>query len=152
MAKLDGLDRRILRIISQNARMSFKDVADQCGLSRAAVHQRVQKMYDDGVILGSGYIVNPKKLGYQLAAYIGITLEKGNMYEAVSKELDKIPEVVESHFTLGNYSMLVKLYAKNDEDLMRLLNAKIQCISGVAKTETLTTLDERIKRSLPIEE
>ncbi len=152
MAKLDGLDRRILRIISQNARMSFKDVADQCGLSRAAVHQRVQKMYDDGVILGSGYIVNPKKLGYQLAAYIGITLEKGNMYEAVSRELDKIPEVVESHFTLGNYSMLVKLYAKNDEDLMRLLNAKIQCISGVAKTETLTTLDERIKRSLPIEE
>ncbi len=150
MAKFDEIDRKILRIITQNARISFKEVAEECGLSRAAVHQRVQKMYEDGVIVGSGYIVNAKKLGYHLSAYIGITLEKGNMYEAVSNELEKIPEVVESHFTLGTYSMLVKLYAKNDEHLMRLLNAGIQCIPGVAKTETLTALDDRIKRALPI--
>ncbi len=151
MEKIDELDRQILSIITKNARQPFKDVADVCGVSRAAVHQRVQKLIDEGVITGSGYTVNPKKLGYQLSAYIGITLEKGNMYEDVSRELEKIPEVVESHFTLGTYSMLVKLYAKNDEHLMRLLNVHIQCIPGVAKTETLTSLDERIKRPLPID-
>ncbi len=150
MEKLDDLDRKILQLITQNARMPFKDVADVCSVSRAAIHQRVQKMSEDGVITGSGFFVNSKKLGYQLSAYIGITLEKGNMYEDVSRELEKIPEVVESHFTLGTYSMLVKLYAKNDEHLMRLLNVNIQCIPGVAKTETLTALDERIKRPLPI--
>ena len=148
--KIDDLDRKILKIITQNARIPFKDVADQCGVSRAAVHQRVQRMYDIGVIVGSGYIVNPKMLGYQLSVYIGITLEKGSMYRAVTKELLKIPEVVESQFTLGGFSMLIKLYAKDDAHLMHLLNDKIQEIPGVAKTETLTSLEQPIRRGLPI--
>lgn len=148
---LDELDRKILRIITKNARTPFKDIADECEVSRAAVHQRVQKMYDNGVIIGSGFSVNPKMLGYQLCVYVGITLEKGSQYKAVSEELDKIPEVVESVFTLGAYSMMIKLYAKNDTHLMTLLNGKIQEIPGVAKTETLTALDQRILRSLPIE-
>ena len=147
---LDELDRRILKIIVHNARIPFREVADMCGVSRAAVHQRVQRMIDRGVIVGSGYFVNPKTLGYQLCAYVGITLEKGNLYKAVSAELDKIPEVVESQFTLGAFSLLIKLYARNDEHLLELLNSKIQEIPGVAKTETLTALDQRIKRSLPI--
>ena len=77
MEKIDSLDRKILKIITQNARIPFKDVADRCGVSRAAVHQRVQRMYDIGVITGSGYNVNAKMLGYQLCVYVGITLEKG---------------------------------------------------------------------------
>lgn len=148
---IDETDRKILRIITLNARIPFKDVAGQVGLSRAAVHQRVQKMFDSGVITGSCYQVNPKMLGYNLCVYIGITLEKGSMYESVSTELDKIPEVVESQFTLGTYSMLVKLYAHDDQHLMRLLNRQIQEIPGVAKTETLTALDQRINRTLPID-
>lgn len=151
MEKIDELDRRILQIITQNARIPFKEVADQCGVSRAAVHQRVQRMYDLGVIVGSSYIVNPKMLGYQLCVYIGLTLEKGSMYKAVTAELKKIPEVVESQFTLGGFSMLIKLYAKDDAHLMYLLNSKIQEIPGVAKTETLTSLEQPIRRELPIE-
>lgn len=151
MEKIDELDRRILQIITQNARIPFKEVADQCGVSRAAVHQRVQRMYDIGVIVGSGYTVNPKMLGYQLCAYIGITLEKGSMYNAVTTELEKIPEVVESQFTLGGFSMLIKLYAKDDAHLLHLLNERIQEIPGVAKTETLTSLEQRIRRELPIQ-
>lgn len=150
MEKIDDLDRKILQIITQNARIPFKEVADQCGVSRAAVHQRVQRMYDIGVIVGSGYIVNPKMLGYQLCVYIGITLEKGSMYRAVTKELQKIPEIVESQFTLGGFSMLIKLYAKDDAHLMHLLNDKIQEIPGVANTETLTSLEQPIRRGLPI--
>ena len=151
MEKIDKLDRKILEIITNNARMPFKDVAQLCGVSRAAIHQRVQRMMDMNVIIGSGYIVNPKMLGYQMCVYVGITLEKGSMYKEVVKELEKIPEIVESQYTLGAYTLLIKLYAKNDEHLMELLNGKIQEINGVASTETLTSLDQRIRRSLPIE-
>lgn len=151
MEKIDDLDRKILRIITKNARIPFKDVADTCGVSRTAIHQRVQKMFDNGVIVGSGYQVNPKMLGYQLCVYVGIMLTKASMYKSVSAELDKIPEIVESQFTLGAYSMLIKLYAKDDQHLMELLNSKIQEIPGVANTETLTSLDQKINRTLPIE-
>ncbi len=150
MEKIDELDRKILKIITQNARIPFKDVAEQCGVSRAAVHQRVQRMFDMGVIIGSGYNVNPKMLGFQLCAYIGITLEKGSLYKSVMAELEKIDEVVESHYTLGTYGVLIKVYAKNDMHLMQLLNDEIQSIPGVANTETLTALDQRIKRTIPI--
>lgn len=151
MEKIDNLDRKILRIISQNARKPFKDVAEECGVSRAAIHQRVQRLIDVGVITGSGYAVNPKKLGFQLCVYIGITLERASMYNTVVDELEKIPEVVESHYTLGAYTILIKMYATNDEHLMELLNGKIQEIPGVATTETLTSLDQKIKRMIPIE-
>ena len=148
---IDEIDRKILQIITQNARKPFKDVAEQVGSSRAAVHPRVQKMFDNGVITGSGYTVNPKALGYNLCVYVGLTLEKGCMYHEVSTELEKIPEVVESRFTLGAYSMLIKLYARDDQHLLDLLSNKLQGIHGVSNTETLTALDQRINRSLPIQ-
>ena len=151
MEKIDQLDRKILQIITKNARMPFKDVAEECGVSRAAIHQRVQRLIDIDVITGSGYTVNPKMLGFQMCAYIGITLERGSMYKEVVSELEKIPEIVESQYTLGSYTILIKLYAKNDEHLMELLNGKIQEIKGVATTETLTSLDQRINRTIPIE-
>ncbi|HBA12921.1 MAG TPA: transcriptional regulator, partial [Bacteroidales bacterium] len=62
--RISSLDRQILSIISRNARIPFRDVAEQCGVSRAAIHQRVQRMFDDGVITGSGYHVDPKSIGY----------------------------------------------------------------------------------------
>lgn len=151
MEKIDQLDRKILQIITKNARMPFKEVAEECGVSRAAIHQRVQRLIDIDVITGSGYTVNPKMLGFQMCVYIGITLERGSMYKEVVQELEKIPEIVESQYTLGAYTILIKLYAKNDEHLMELLNSRIQEIKGVATTETLTSLDQRIRRSIPIE-
>lgn len=96
MEKIDKLDKQILEIISQNARIPFKDVAAECGVSRAAIHQRVQRLIDLGVIIGSGYHVNPKSLGYSTCTYVGIKLEKGSMYKSVVAELKKIPEIVET--------------------------------------------------------
>jgi len=148
--KIDELDRRILQIITQNARVPFKDVAEECKVSRAAVHQRVQRLFDNGIVLGSSYQVNPKMLGYNLCVYVGITLERGSLYDSVCDELEKIPEIVESQFTLGGFSMLIKLYARDDQHLMQLLNRQIQTIPGIVKTETLTALDQRISRNLPI--
>lgn len=150
MEKIDKLDRKILSIISQNAKKPFKEVAEECGVSRAAVHQRVQRMIDMGVIIGSGYHVNPKLLGYQLCVYIGITLELASKYKEVVAALEQIPEVVESHYTLGSYTILIKMYSRDDEQLMELLNSKIQQIPGVSTTQTLTSLDQRIRRTVPI--
>lgn len=150
MEKIDKLDRQILEIISQNARIPFKDVAAECGVSRAAIHQRVQRLIDMGVIIGSGYNVNPKSLGYRTCTYVGIKLEKGSMYKEAVKELKKIPEIIECHFTTGNYTMLTKLYCRDNEHLMELLNSKIQEIPGVTATETLISLEQSIKKEIPI--
>ncbi len=150
MEKVDKLDRKILEIISQNARIPFKDVAEICGVSRAAIHQRVQKMIELKIIVGSGYHINPKVVGYNTCTYIGVELEKGSMYKDVVPELEKIPEIVECHFTTGPYTMLIKLFARDNEHLMELLNSRIQEIPGVISTETLISLRESFKREIPV--
>ena len=131
MEKIDALDTKILSLLSSNARMPFKDVAAECGVSRAAIHQRVQHMIENGVITG-------------------ITLERGSMYKTVVERLLHIPEIVECHFTTGPYTMLVKLYARDNGQLMDLLNNKMQSIDGVVATETLISLEQSIKREVPV--
>ena len=150
MEKIDKLDRKILGILSQNARIPFKDVAAECGVSRAAIHQRVQHLIENGVSVGSGFEVNPKSLGYTTCTYVGLNLERGSMYRKVVERINTIPEVIECHFTTGSYTMLVKLYAKDNEQLMDLLNNKLQSIPGVVSTETLICLEQSIKREIPI--
>lgn len=150
MEKIDNLDRRILEIVMRNARIASKDVAQECGVSRAAIHQRIQRMIDLNVITGSGYNVDPKILGYRTCTYIGVNLERGALYRNVVPELEKIPEVVECHFTTGPYTMLIKLYVRDNEQLMDLLNNKIQMIPGVVGTETLISLDNSIDREIPV--
>jgi Lrp/AsnC family transcriptional regulator for asnA, asnC and gidA len=150
MEKIDKLDRKILEIISQNARIPFKDVAEVCNVSRAAIHQRVQKMIEMKVIVGSGYHINPSILGYNTCTYIGVKLERGSMYKDVVPEFEKISEIVECHFTTGPYTMLIKLYARDNEHFMELLNGRIQEIPGVISTETLISLRQSIKREIPV--
>jgi len=150
MDKIDKLDKKILGILSQNARIPFKDVAAECGVSRAAIHQRVQHLIENGVITGSGFDVNPKSLGYTTCTYVGLNLERGSMYKDVVEKLNTIPEIIECHFTTGPYTMLVKLYAKDNEQLYDLLNNKLQTIPGVVSTETLISLEQSIKREIPI--
>ena len=134
MDKIDNLDKKILNILSKNARIPFKDVATECGVSRAAIHQRVQHLIEGGVITGSGFDVNPKSLGYSTCTYVGLNLERGSMYKEVVERVAAIPEVVECHFTTGPYTMLVKLYARDNEQLMDLLNNKLQGIHVTATT------------------
>jgi Lrp/AsnC family transcriptional regulator for asnA, asnC and gidA len=148
--KIDKLDRQILEIISKNARIPFKDVAEACGVSRAAIHQRVQKLIESKIITGSGYHITPKILGYDTCTYIGLRLERGSMYNEVVPKLEEISEVVEVHFTTGPYTMLIKMYARDNEHLMELINGKIQEIPGVVDTETLMCLHTSVMREIPI--
>lgn len=150
MDRIDTLDKKILNIIMKNARIASKDVALECGVSRAAIHQRIQRLIEMKVITGSGYNVNPKALGYNTCTYVGVSLEKGSMYREVVQELEKIPEVVECHFTTGPYSMLIKVYAQDNQHLMELLNDQIQHIAGVTETETLISLEQSMNRQIYI--
>jgi Lrp/AsnC family transcriptional regulator for asnA, asnC and gidA len=150
MERIDNLDRKILNIVMRNARIPSKDVAVECGVSRAAIHQRIQRLIEMKVIVGSGYDVNPKKLGYNTCTYVGVKLEKGSMYREVVKELENIMEVVECHFTTGPYSMLIKVYARDNQNLMELLNDRIQHIHGVTGTETLISLEQSLNRQITL--
>lgn len=146
---IDQLDKQILEVLAADARAAFKDIADTCGVSRAAVHQRVERMKRDGVIIGSGFQVNPQSLGYETCTFIGVTLSQGSLFHKVADALYQIPEVVECNFTTGAYAMMLRLYCRNNTDLMRILGM-ICRIEGVASTETLISLQQTFSRNIPI--
>lgn len=147
---LDQIDLHILDIISKNARIPFKDVATEVGVSRAAVHQRVNRMIEMQVITGSGYHIDPKKVDYKTCTYIGVFLEKGSFYGSVANRLNEIEEIVECHYTTGAYAVFVKVYARDNEHLKQILSERIQKIPGVSSTETFISLEETFKRQVPI--
>ena len=148
--QLDSLDEQILKLIADNARIPFLEVARACNVSGAAIHQRIQKLTNLGILKGSEYVIDPEKIGYETCAYIGIYLKDPESFDSVTKALEAIPEVVECHFTTGPYTMLTKLYACDNEHLMDLLNNKMQEIPGVVATETLISLEQSIKKEIPI--
>ncbi len=149
---LDQTDLHILDIITKNARVPFKDVAAEVGVSRAAVHQRVNRMIEMEVITGSGYHIDPKKVDYKTCTYVGVFLEKGGFYENVADQLKEIPEIVECHYTTGQYAIFVKVYARDNEHLKDILSNKVQKIGGISSTETFISLEETFKRQVPIHE
>ena len=149
--RIDRLDKKILQMISQDARIPFLEVARECNVSGAAIHQRIQKLRNMGVLIGSEFIVDTYKIGYQTCAYIGIMLTDVKMFNPVVDELRKIPEVVECHYTTGKYAMFIKMYAKDNRHLLRLILEKISTIPGVSGTETFQlSLDEIFHRQLSV--
>jgi Lrp/AsnC family transcriptional regulator, regulator for asnA, asnC and gidA len=147
---LDDIDLKILDIITQNARIPFKDVAREVGISRAAVHQRVNRMVELEVIIGSGYHINPNKVDFKTCSYIGIFLEKGGLFSEVVEKLKLIPEIVECHYTTGQYAIFIKVYAKDNEHLKSILSFEIQKIPGISSTETFISLEQTFRRTIPI--
>lgn len=151
MYQIDATDKKIIRLLTENARISYLEIARQCGVSGAAIHQRVNKLEQNNVFKGNEYILNPEVFGFQTCAYVGIFLEKSGMYKDVLKELKNIPEVIESHYTTGKYAIFIKLFCKDNNHLMEVLNGTIQSINGVASTETFISLDQAIQRQISIQ-
>ncbi len=149
--QIDSLDKKIIKMITKNARVPYLEVARECNVSGAAIHQRVQKLTRIGVITGSKFTIEPKKIGYNTCAYMGIFLEQASLYNDVLQELKKIPEITQCHFTTGNYSVFIKIFAHDNEHLKSILSDKIQLISGIARTETFISLEEGFNRSIPID-
>ena len=145
----DNLDLTILHALTANARTPYLEIARDYGVSGAAVHQRVQRLVSNKVIKGSECLIDPASVGYETCAYVGVFLRDPSQFAHVIDELRKIPEVVECHFTTGQYDIFVKLYARNNDHLLHILQNQIQAL-GLARTETLISFKEVFKRQVPI--
>lgn len=148
--EIDGIDKEILRDLMEDARKPILQIANKIGISGAAIHQRLKKLEQAGVIDSSKLMVNNKVLGYTTMAFVGIYLEKAANNSDAVRELKKIPEVLECHYTTGNWSVLIKIICKDNEHLMQILNKKIQTIEGVSRTETFISLDQQIERQIQL--
>ena len=149
---MDEIDRKILGFLIKNARMPFLEIARECGVSGAAIHQRVTKLELNGVITGSRLLVKPQALGLNVCAYISVTLSEANKYPEVIAAFRAIPEIVECHFVTGRYSLLVKLYCYDNDHLMDILLNTIQKIPYVQSTETQISLDNEIERQVGVQQ
>lgn len=134
----------------EDARKPILEIARDIGISGAAIHQRLRKLEVAGVISGSKFIINPKALGYTTMAYVGIFLDRAMSNPKAVTALKKIPEVLECHYTTGNWSILIKVLCKDNEHLMQVLNKNIQQIEGVSRTETFISLNQQINRQISI--
>lgn len=150
VAEIDALDEKILKLITKNARIPFLEVARECGVSGAAIHQRVQRLLNIGVVSGSEFILNPQRLGYNTTAYMGIYLEKAKFHRQVVDALIKIPEIVECHYTTGQYAIFVKILTKNNKHLKKMIDEHFQDIEGIARTETFISLETEFKRQVEL--
>jgi Lrp/AsnC family transcriptional regulator for asnA, asnC and gidA len=148
--EIDGIDKEILRALMSDARTPILEISRKIGISGAAIHQRLRKLEKSGIISGSKFIINPKVLGYKTMAFIGIYLDKAMSNPEAVKQLQKIPEVLECHYTTGNWSVFIKILCKDNEHLMHLLNKDIQSIKGVSRTETFISLNQQIDRQIEL--
>lgn len=147
---IDGIDKIILRALMEDARRPVLEISRKVGISGAAIHQRLRKLETSGLISGSRVIIDPKILGYKTMAFVGIYLDRAMSNPKAVKQLREIPEVIECHYTTGNWSIFIKILCQDNEDLMHLLNKKIQAIEGVSRTETFISLDQQIDRQIQI--
>lgn len=150
IVKLDGIDKKILNRLMEDARCPVNSIAKEVGISGTAVHQRLKKLEKSKLIKGSQVLVNPRALGYRTLAFIGIYLDKAMRNLEAVHHLEKIPEVIECHYTTGNWSVLVKILCKDNAHLMEVLNQKIQKIEGISRTETYISLQQQIQRQIQL--
>lgn len=148
---LDLLDKKILRLIAGDARIPFLEVARSCNVSGAAIHQRIQKLTNLGILKGSQFIIDPEKVGYETCAYIGLYLQNPANFDNVVEELKNIPEVVECHYTTGGFDMFIKIYARNNHHLLNIIHDKLQPL-GLSRSETIISFNAAINRQVPISE
>ncbi len=148
--KLDNLDRKILCMIANDARVPFLEVARLCNVSGAAIHQRIHKLTAMGVLDGSQFNIRPEKIGYETCAYIGLRLKNPEDFEHVLEKLKEIPEITECHFTTGNYDMFIKIFARNNYHLLDIIHNRLQPL-GLSGSETIISFGAAIDRQIPVE-
>ena len=146
---LDKIDKEIIYMLMDNAKTSLAHISKNVGISTTAVHQRIKKLENAGVIENSISFLNPRKIGYKVVTFIGVFLDQPSHYHDAIKALNEIDEVVEAHYTTGNYTIFLKVLCKDNDHLMEILN-KIQKLKGVTRTETFISLEQSISRQLKV--
>ncbi|MCF0214112.1 MAG: Lrp/AsnC family transcriptional regulator [Muribaculaceae bacterium] len=146
---IDKTDLKILRLLTDNARMPFLEVARECKVSGAAIHQRIQKLLNAGVIKGFQCVVDPQVMGYETCAYIGVFLKDSSNIDEIVQKLYDMPEVVECHFTTGRYDLLIKVHTTTNDALLELIRQQLLPL-GLGRTETIISFKENLKRQISV--
>ncbi|TNE51119.1 MAG: winged helix-turn-helix transcriptional regulator [Bacteroidetes bacterium] len=146
--EIDQLDKQILSKLIEDGKTPYTDIAKDLFVSSGTIHVRMKKMEQMGIVKGSSLQVDFQKLGYDVTAFLGIYLDKSSLYDLVSAELEKIPEIVESNYTTGLYSIFAKIICKDTNHLRQVLHDKIQKITGIQRTETFISLEQSINRTI----
>lgn len=147
---IDDIDRKILAVLLDNAQMPYTEVAKKVFVSSGTVHVRMRKLTDLGIVKGSQLKIDYTQLGYDVKAFLGIYLEKGAYYDEVVNELDQIEEITNIDYTTGNYAMFVKILCRDTKHLREVLHEKVQKVEGIARTETIISLNEDVNRNVAI--
>tara|TARA_B110000971_G_scaffold53981_1_gene54997 strand:+ start:295 stop:756 length:462 start_codon:yes stop_codon:yes gene_type:complete len=148
--QIDNIDRSILSILMGNAKTPYTEIAKKLLISPGTVHVRMKKMEEYGLVKNSHLAVNHELLGYDLTAFLGIYLEKGSNYKNVIKQMEKIPEIIEAHYTTGVYSIFAKITCKNTKHMRQVLNEDIQSVDGIQRTETIISLEQSIDKQIQL--
>lgn len=148
MEHLDDFDIQILQQLEKDGRMAYSAIATTLGVSNTMIHQRISRLTEQGILAGIKPVLDEKKIGYDWAAFTGITLEKDHDSNRIIEELKKIPEVTECYYITGNYTLYVKIVAKNHAHMRKVLYEKIDNISGIAKTDSIIELGCAFKRNV----
>lgn len=148
--KIDGIDKKIIRSLIKDARIPILSIARDVGISGAAIHQRLRKLEKSGLIDGYQMVINPKSIGYNTTAFVGVYLSSSAVLSSVIKRIKEIPEVLECHYTTGEFTVFIKIVCKENEDLIQVLDTKIKVIKGVSKFETFISLSNQIDRQVHI--
>lgn len=146
----DSTDKKILKYLIRDARTKVVEIAENIGVTSAAIHQRLAKIKKSGAIEKFTLQLNAKVLGYKTCAFIGVFMQQNGHYQDVVDRLKLIPEVTEAHYTTGEYGLFIKVYAMDNDHLMQILSSKIQKIPGISRTETFISLEHPITRSVPV--
>ena len=146
--QIDETDRKILSFLVNSARMPYLEIARGCGISGAAVHQRVKKMEAMGIISGSRMVIKPSAIGLNVCAFISVNLSEDNKYPEAVAALKHVPEIVECHFITGQAALFLKVYCFDNEHLMDILMNTIQRIPYVVSTNTIISLDQAFEREV----
>ena len=150
--KIDATDLKILALLLEDAHLAYTEIGKRVHVSGGTVHVRMKKLEQLGIVKGAQLLVDQTKLGWDISAFLGIYLDKSSLYEEVAIELERIPEVVNIHYTTGMYSIFAKIVCRDTEHLRQVLHDKIQKVGGIQRTETCISLEERIARPIPLAE
>jgi Lrp/AsnC family transcriptional regulator for asnA, asnC and gidA len=146
--EFDNVDLKILSILQQDASIPYTEIGKQVFVSPGTVHVRMKKMEQAGVVKGTKLQIDYTKLGYDIIAFLGIYLERGDLYDSVISRLREIPEIITAHYTTGNYGIFVQIVCRDTKHLHQVLHNKIQKVAGIQRTETFISLQESINRPL----
>jgi Lrp/AsnC family transcriptional regulator for asnA, asnC and gidA len=147
---LDKLDFQIIHYMMHDANVSYAELGKKFFVSSGTIHVRIKKLQDAGIVKGTRFNVDFKKLGYDVIAFIGIYLKESSMYDSVAREMQRMPQIVRLNYTTGNYSMFAEIVCRDIEELKLVLHDQLQKIKGIERTETFISLEENFNRAVKI--